>query len=365
MSRKFLGKMTAGVVLGGAASLLIGAPGIAASGALENGSASNAKASGGERHEERHGWIYSERKWERHHGFRHHRGFEGGFEGGFGERGFGHRGFDRDFDDDEFGEEGFGHRGFGHERFGHERFGHERFGFGERRHHRFFRHVREIWIIQICKERQPAPWVASRVTGRLWQKPSPFAERRFGEDEGFEGRGFGHEGFGFGHEGFGFGRHEKFDRFDPDIGDFGRFGHEGFGEEGFGFEGGFGGEFGGEFGEFGRGEDFGRRDFDRRDHGKGERRDFKGRRDFGHPWAYFTSFRVPEWVRPGVYKAWGSCGEGRIVIHPFGHIEAGGGGTAGGDNSNTALAGGAGLLAASAIGGAALWRRRMADGTVR
>jgi hypothetical protein len=317
MSTKFLGKMTAGVVLGGAASLLIGAPGIAASGALENGSASSAKASGGERHEERHGWIYSERKFERHH-----RGFDRDFDDDrFGHRGFGHRGFDRDFDDDEFGERGFGHRGFGRERFGH-----ERFGFGERRHHRFFRHVREIWIVQICKERQPAPWVASRVTGRLWQKPSVFRERL--DDR---------RGFGRGHRGF----------------------DGGFG----GFDGGFGGEFGHE--GFGRGEDFGRRDFDRGEHGKGERRDFKGKREFGHPWAYWTSFRVPEWVRPGVYKAWGSCGEGRIFIHPFGHIEAGGGGTAGGDNSNTALAGGAGLLAASAIGGAALWRRRMADGTVR
>jgi hypothetical protein len=363
MSKKFLGKMTAGVVLGGAASLLIGAPGIAASGALENGSATgSAKASGGERHEERHGWIYSERKFER----------RDRFDRDFDDR-RGHRGFDRDFDDRG------GHRGFGRDRdFG--RFGRDR-DFDDRRfgHRRFFRNVREIWIVQICKERQPAPWVASRVTGRLWQKPSVFRERLdrrgFGRD-GRDGRGFdggfggfgGFDGgFGGGFDGFDGGFGGGFDGFDGGFGG----GFDGF-DGGFGggfdggFDGGFGGGFDGKFGgDFGRGEDFGRGDLGRKDFGKGERRDFKGKREFTHPWAYWTSFRVPEWVRPGVYKAWGSCGEGRIFIHPFGHIEAGGGGTAGGDNSNTALAGGAGLLAASAIGGAALWRRRMADGTVR
>jgi hypothetical protein len=211
MSMKFLGKVTAGLVLGGA-SLLIGAPGIAM-----------ASSAGYDHHKKDSGWVYTDPKYAKDH--------------------------------------------------------------------------HKVYIVEICKDKQKRPWVWSKVTGKLWLKPSMSHKKH----------------------------HDDYKKDDYKKDHYKK-------------------------------DDYKKDDYKKDDY----RKDHQKKHD--HPWAYWTKLKVMD-IKPGKYKLYGSCGEGKLIIAPHGWVHAGDGGAATGGNGT--LVGGAGLLAASAIGGIALWRRRVADGTLR
>lgn len=76
-----------------------------------------------------------------------------------------------------------------------------------------------------------------------------------------------------------------------------------------------------------------------------------------HRWVYGTRFRVPHHTSPGHYVLKGSCGRGELIVIPVGAVRGGDGGSH--SSSPTVLAAsGTGVLAAASIGGLLLLRRR-------
>jgi hypothetical protein len=96
------------------------------------------------------------------------------------------------------------------------------------------------------------------------------------------------------------------------------------------------------------------------DKGKHEDDSWEHKRHF----VYYGEAHVSKDAQPGQYELNGSCGTGKLVVLPKGHVEGGDGGmTATGSDRDLATAG-AGMLGASALGGIVLLLRRRANGFV-
>ncbi|SCG52207.1 hypothetical protein [Micromonospora coxensis] len=92
----------------------------------------------------------------------------------------------------------------------------------------------------------------------------------------------------------------------------------------------------------------------------GAERGWEHKKDF----VYYGEAQVAPDAAPGTYELKGSCGEGKLVVLPRGHVDGGDGGmTTTGTDRELAL-GGAGMIGAAALGGIVLMRRRRADGLV-